>query len=140
MVYFSSKKSVSKRFISGNIMSREVIKVAVLEESKTDHRDLILINAFLLFSVEIFLRKENLQFSSRRFFFFFLKLPKTRRVQVCRVVGVLYNTCIACHGCSESRGGGFESRYRPYHSRLFRYSLTSHIFSQAKFKFFSTKL
>ena len=30
-------------------------------------------------------------------FFIFLKLPMTHRVQVCRIVGVLYNICVACH-------------------------------------------
>ena len=43
--------------------------------------------------------------------FLFLKLPMTRRVQVRRVVGDLYNTCVGCHPGSEAGGGGFESRY-----------------------------
>ena len=50
-------------------------------------------------------------------FFLFLKLPMTRRVQVCRV-GVLYNKSVGCHRGSGDRGDGFESLYRPNFSRL----------------------
>ena len=44
------------------------------------------------FPSKIFFRKENIQFSSRRFFFLFLKLPMTRRVQVCRAFSTLVIT------------------------------------------------
>ena len=71
--------------------------------------------------------------------FFFLKLPMTRTVQVCWVVGVLYNTCIGCHRVSESGGGEFEFRYRPYFWRLFGYSSTLSYFLIAKIRVFFVK-
>ena len=72
------------------------------------------------------------------FYFLFLKLPMTRRVQVCRV-GVLNNTCVGCHCGSEAGGGGFESGYRPNFLRLFRYSLTRFYFLKTKSKVFHDK-
>ena len=49
-------------------------------------------------------------------------MSMTRRLHVCRV-DVLYITSIGCHRGSEARGGGFESRFRPYFLRVFTYSL-----------------
>ena len=46
-------------------------------------------------------------------FFLFLKLPMTRRVEVCRF-DVLYNSKVGCHRGSEAGSGRIESRYRPY--------------------------
>ena len=66
-------------------------------------------------------------------FFLFLKLPMTRRVQVCRD-GVLYSTSIGCHCGSEAGGGGFESHYWPHFVRLLRYSLTRSYFLTTKIK------
>ena len=63
---------------------------------------------YYYFLPKIFFRKENIQFSNSRFLLF-LKLPMTRKVQVCRV-GVLYDTSIACQRGSEAGGSGFESR------------------------------
>ena len=93
---------------------------------------------FSLFSVKKNFRNEKIQFSSRRFFFLLVKLPMTRRVQVCKV-DVLYNTRVGCHRASEAGGDRFKSRYWPYFSRLSKYSLTRSYFLTAKFRAFSTK-
>ena len=66
---------------------------------------------FYCFLSKNFFWKENFHFSSPRFFFF-LKVPMTRSVQVCRV-GVFYITRVGWHRGSDARGGGFESSYRP---------------------------
>ena len=63
----------------------------------------------------------------------------TRKVQVCRVVGVPFNTSAGYHRGSEAGGGGFESRYRPC-LRLFKYSLTRSFFQAAKIRDFSTEI
>ena len=73
-------------------------------------------------------------------FFLFLKLPTTRRFQVCRAVGVLYNTCVGCHRSSEAGGGGFASRCRLFFQCVFRYSLTHSYFSQQQLGFLSDKI
>ena len=41
--------------------------------------------------------------------------------QSSRVADVLHNKRVGCRRSSETGGGGLESRYRPYISRLFRY-------------------
>ena len=64
-------------------------------------------------------------------FFIFMKLPFTRRVQVCRF-GVLYNTSIGCHRAPEAGGGGAKSRYRPYFKQSFRYTFTRFYFVTTK--------
>ena len=68
-------------------------------------------------------------------FFLFLKLPMTRRAQICRV-GVLYNTCVGCHCSSEARGGWLESWYRPYFLHFYRYLLKLSLFLTTKFQGF----
>ena len=81
------EKNVSCQFIT--IISSEPV------DSATD----ISLTFYGYFPSKFFFRKENFRVSSRRFFLF-LKLPMTRRVQVCRVVGVLYKTCDRCHRVS----------------------------------------
>ena len=61
-----------------------------------------------LFSVEKFIRNKILN-SVVGVLFLFLKLPMTRKVQVCRVVGVLYKTFVGCHAIRKPE----ISRYRP---------------------------
>ena len=76
-----------------------------------------------LHSVDNFFFKRKIFNSVVSVFFFFFKLPMTRRVQICRV-DVLYITSVACYRSLEAGGGSFESRYRPYFLRFLRYSLT----------------
>ena len=93
-------------------------------------------------TIIIFLRKNF--FQRKRFnslvdvFFLFLKLPMTRRVQVCRV-RVLYDTYVGCYSGLDAGGGGFKFRLRSYFLRLFRYSLTRSQFLTTKIRVFSTK-
>ena len=61
-------------------------------------------------------------------FSFFWNCPYSQTFGVCRVLNVLYNTSVGCHCGSEAGDGGFESPYRPYSERLFRYSLYVFIF------------
>ena len=91
----------------------------------------------LLFFVEIFLKK--IFNSVVGVFFLFLKLPMTRRVQVCRL-GILYNTGLGCHRGSETGEGGFKFRYVPCFLLLFRYSITRSCFSATKVGVFSKKV
>ena len=56
------------------------------------------------FSVEKFLFERKIFNSVVGVSFLFLKLPKTRRVQVCRV-SVLYNTCVGCQRGSDGQNG-----------------------------------
>ena len=72
--------------------------------------------------------KHSIQLSA--FFYLFLKLPMTRRVQVCRV-SIFYNTSIGCHRGSEFGGGECESRYRLNFSPVC-FSLTRASFSTTK--------
>ena len=65
-------------------------------------------NIQLLFSVEKKIFGKKIINSVVGFFFLFRKQPMTRRVQVCRVVGALYNTCVGCP-CGFG-AGGFEFR------------------------------
>ena len=85
-----------------------------LQCQRKSFRELLLdTHCDIIFSVEKHFPKENIQFSSRRFFLF-LQPPMTRRVQVCTVVGVLHNTCPGWQRGLEAGAGGFDTRYRPY--------------------------
>ena len=77
-----------------------------------------------------FFGKENIELSSRRFFS--LKLPMTCRVKGCRIVGVLYNTCVGSHRGSKAVGGGFISRYRPCFYTSFQISVDTFLFFNSK--------
>ena len=60
----------------------------------------------------------------------------SRRVQVCRVVGVLSNTCVGCIGCWEAGEGGFKSRCGSFFLHIFRRSFTHSYFLIAKKRVF----
>ena len=92
----------------------------------------------LLFSIEKF--SEMTIFNSVVGVFFGPEIAHdAKSLQVCRVVGVLYNTCLGCHRGSEVGGGGFKSRFRPYFLRLFGYSLTRSYFLTKKLGFLGQK-
>ena len=92
----------------------------------------------IIFCRKVFFPKENIQFHGRRFLLF-LKLPMTRRVQVCKV-GVLYNTSVGCHRGSKAGGGRLESRYRPLFKGFLMYWLTRFPFVTKNFYFFDKNL
>ena len=80
----------------------------------TTKHDVAFLFCFYYFPSKKDFRKENIQFSRRRFFPFLEIAHDALTFRVCRVVGVLYNTNFGCHRGSEARGGGLKSRYRPH--------------------------
>ena len=82
-----------------------------------------------LFSVEKFIRNKILN-SVVGVLLFFLKLPVTRKVKVCRVVGVLYKTFVGCH---------VDIALSTIFLTSSRYSLIRSYFLTAKIRVFSTK-
>ena len=68
-------------------------------------------------------------------FFFFLKLPMPRRVQIWRV-GVLYKTCVGCQRGSDAGHGVFGSRFWPLDFSLFKNSLAWSYFSTTEIRVF----
>ena len=72
------------------------------------------------FLSEFFLRRENIQFSSGRNFFFYLKSSLTRRFFAAPLVPRLVQMC-GRQGNQEAKNGRFESRYPPCFLPNFRY-------------------
>ena len=89
------------------------------------------------FHIFIFLFSVEKIFSKGKYWikqsaFFSLKLPMTRRVKGCRIVGVLYNTCVSSHRGSKAVGGWFISRYRPCFYTSFQISVDTFLFFNSK--------
>ena len=110
-----AKPPTKKFFEYKNFQNYKTRTLTIFLQCQTkSFRELLLdTHCDIIFSVEKHFPKEIIQFSSRRFFLF-LQPPMTRRVQVCRVVDVLHNTCPGCQRGLEAGGGGFDTGYRPY--------------------------